>query len=140
MESGCPRFWRYQNINFFIVEFFFYRVRDFYLYTAVLVYILFRMECRGKRRPSGHPGTGRARPPRCLVQWKCDSPRSFTTSKRSTGRGLGRNSAVARTVPEPFLRKNLWKTAEPRVHRGGADPLLRRRSRQNEARTRPRRW
>jgi hypothetical protein len=26
---------------------------------------------------------------------------------------------------EPFLRKNLWKTSEPRVHRGGTDPLLR---------------
>ena len=26
---------------------------------------------------------------------------------------------------EPFLRKNLWKTAEPRMHRGGTDPLLR---------------
>ena len=25
---------------------------------------------------------------------------------------------------EPFLRKNSGKTAEPRMHRGGTDPLL----------------
>jgi hypothetical protein len=25
---------------------------------------------------------------------------------------------------EPFLAKNWWKTAEPRVHREGTDPLL----------------
>ena len=65
-----------------------------------------KIECRGKRRPSGHPGTGRACPPRCLVRWKCDSPRSFTTSRRSAGHRLGRNSAVSRAVPEPFLDPN----------------------------------
>ena len=64
-----------------------------------------KIECRGKRRPSGHPGTGRACPPRCLVRWKCDSPRSFTTSRRSAGHRLGRNSAVSRAVPEPFLSR-----------------------------------
>jgi hypothetical protein len=25
---------------------------------------------------------------------------------------------------EPVCRHNVWKLAEPRVHRGGADPLL----------------
>ena len=57
------------------------------------------------KRPSGHPGTGKARPPRCRVRWECDSPRSFISSRRSAGRGLGRKSAVSRAVPEPFLSR-----------------------------------
>ena len=56
---------------------------------------------------SGHPGRGKARPPRCRVRWECDSPRSFITSRRSVSRGLGRNSAVSRAVPEPFLSRSL---------------------------------
>ena len=57
------------------------------------------------KRASGLPGTGRARPPRCLVRWKCDSPRSFITSRRSSCRGLGRDLAVSLAVPEPFLSR-----------------------------------
>ena len=64
-----------------------------------------KIECRWKRRPLGYPGTGRARPSRCLVRWECDSPRSFTTSRKSAGRGLRRNSAVSLAVPEPFLSR-----------------------------------
>ena len=66
---------------------------------------------QAKRRPSGYRGnggprdTGKAGPPRCLVRWKCDSPRSLVTSRRSAGRGCGRNSAVSRAVPEPFLSR-----------------------------------
>jgi hypothetical protein len=52
-----------------------------------------KVERRGKR-PCGRPGTGRARPPRCLVRWQCDSPRSCIISRRSAGRDLGQNSAV----------------------------------------------
>ena len=50
------------------------------------------------KRPSGHPSTSRARPPRCLVRWQYDSPRSLITSRRSAGRDLGRNSAVSPAV------------------------------------------
>jgi hypothetical protein len=57
------------------------------------------------KRPSGHPGMGRARPPRCLVRWQCDSPRSLITSRRSAGRDLGRNSAVSPALSEPFLSR-----------------------------------
>ena len=64
----------------------------------------FKVERRGKR-PWGHPGTGRARPPRCLVRWQCNSPRSLITSRRSAGRDLGRNSAVSLAVSEPFLSR-----------------------------------
>ena len=44
---------------------------------------------------------GRARPPRCLVRWKCESPRSCNTSRRRRFHGLGRPLAV----PEPFLSR-----------------------------------
>ena len=79
---------------------FFNRVRDFYS-----ICILLNVERRGKRRPSEHPCTGRARPPRCLVRWQCDSPRSLITSRRSAGRDLGRNSAVSLAVSQPFLSR-----------------------------------
>ena len=68
-----------------------------------------KVERRGKR-PWGHPGTGRARPPRCLVRWQCDSPRSLITSRRSAGRDLGRNSAVSPAVSQPFLRPRPFPT------------------------------
>jgi hypothetical protein len=42
MESGCPRFWRCWNINFSIVEFFFYRVRDFFNWSRVARVTRFR--------------------------------------------------------------------------------------------------
>jgi hypothetical protein len=57
------------------------------------------------KRPSGHPGTSRAGPPRCLVRWQCDSPRSLITFRRSADRDLGRNSAVYPAVSQPFLRR-----------------------------------
>ena len=48
-----------------------------------------------------------ARPPRCLVGWKRNSPRSFFISSRSACRdGLGRNSAVSRAVSESFLSRS----------------------------------
>jgi hypothetical protein len=60
---------------------------------------------RGKRRPSENLDTGKAGPPRCLVRWQCDSPRSLVTSGRSAGRDHGRNSAVSPAVPQPFLNR-----------------------------------
>ena len=103
MKPRClSSFWKHFQ-NFSSVQFFFYRVRDFYLYSNIC--ILFQVERRGKRWSSGHPGACKARPPRCRVRWECDSPRSFFTSRRSAGRGLGRNSAVSRAVPEPFLSR-----------------------------------
>ena len=90
---------------FFIVDFFL--SGPGFLFVCIYVYFFFflKIECRGKRRPSGHPSTGRARPPRCIVRWKCGSPRSFTTSRRSSCRGLGRDLAVSRAVREPFLSR-----------------------------------
>ena len=64
------------------------------------------------KRPLGHLGTGRARPPRCLVRWKCDSPRLFITSGKSNCRELGRDLAVSRAVPEPFLSRFSIQTDE----------------------------
>jgi hypothetical protein len=64
----------------------------------------FKVE-RREKRPWGHPRTGRARPPRCLVRWRCGCPRSLITSRRSAGRDLGRNSAVPPAVSQPFLRR-----------------------------------
>jgi hypothetical protein len=75
--------------------------------TCTLIFnfnFFFKVERRGKR-PWGHPRTGRVRPPRCLVRWRCDSIRSLITSRRSAGRDLGRNSAVSPAVPQPFLRR-----------------------------------
>jgi hypothetical protein len=57
------------------------------------------------KRPSWHPGTSRARPPRFLVRWICDSPRSLITSGRSADHDLGRNSAVPVAVSQPFLTR-----------------------------------
>ena len=63
-----------------------------------------KVERRGKR-PSEHPRTGRAQPPRCLVRWQCDSPRLLITSRRSVCRDLGQKSAVSPAVSQPFLRR-----------------------------------
>jgi hypothetical protein len=70
-----------------------------------------KVERRGKR-PWGHPGTGRARPHRCLVRWQCNSPQSLITSRRSAGLDLGRNSAVSLAVSEPFLSRFSTQTDE----------------------------
>jgi hypothetical protein len=71
------RFWNCEKQIFFIVEFFFIGFGIFYLNC-----ILLKVERRGKRRPSEHPGTSRARTPRCLVRWQYDSPRSLIASRR----------------------------------------------------------
>ena len=82
-------------------------------------------------RPWGHPGTGRARPPRCLVRWQCDSPRSLLTSRRGIGRDLGRNSAVYPAVSEPFLSRFSTQMDENSVFEGQKHllPHLQRRTR-----------
>jgi hypothetical protein len=73
----------------------------------------YKVERRGKR-PWGHPSTGRARPPRCLIRWQCDSPRLFITSRRSAGRDLGRYSAVPLAVSEPFLSRS-WTQMDEKL-------------------------
>jgi hypothetical protein len=40
----------------------------------------------------------------------------------------GRTKAEEEGTHEPSLRKNWWKTAEPRVHREGTDPLLKKKT------------
>ena len=55
--------------------------------------------------PTGHHATGTARPPRRLVQYGCNSPRSLATSRRSASRGRDRYSAVTLAVPQPFLSR-----------------------------------
>jgi hypothetical protein len=64
----------------------------------------FELECRGKR-PMGIPSTSTARPPRLLVRCRWDLPRPWITCGRRASRGLGRSSAVPRTVSEPFLSR-----------------------------------
>ena len=80
-------------------------VEFFFIWSEIfnLICILFKVQRWGKRWPSGHPSTGKAGSTRCLVRWKSASARSFITFRRSVDRGLGRNSAVAVAVFEPFL-------------------------------------